>query len=78
MVKWNGNRGKGPEDLPQAATNSTPKPGNYLLGSLESRAAARAMISAAEEDERVIEIQCVLVRPDGTRTEGPVIKIPPA
>jgi hypothetical protein len=31
----------------QAATGSTPKPGDYELGSLQSRAAARAVLNAS-------------------------------
>lgn len=59
MAKWNGNRGKGPEDLPQAATNSTPKPGNYPLGSVESRAAAQAMIEGKGKQKKILRVSFV-------------------
>ena len=53
---------------------SEPKPGDYPLGSLESRAAARAIVESKEEQETVIQI--VFVSPDGTRENGPQYRIP--
>ena len=37
------NKGNWPDDIPEPATKSAPKPGDYPLGSLQSRAAARIM-----------------------------------
>ena len=45
MDKWNGNRGEQTEQQAEPATISGPKPGNFPLGSLESRAAARENFS---------------------------------
>lgn len=56
---------------------STPKPGDYSIGSLRSRAAARAMIGTMKEDRTLRGIQIINVSPDGTRTEGERIEIPP-
>jgi len=56
---------------------SGPKPGDYPLGSLKSRAAARAMAEAQKEDEGVTVIhQTVYVSPDGTEHNGERIRIP--
>ena len=52
------------------------KPGDYRLGSLESRAAARAMVDSEKVEEMVIQI--VFVSPDGTRENGPQYRIPPS
>lgn len=38
----------------QGATNSIPKPGDYPLGSLESRAAARALLEGNQKRVRLI------------------------
>ena len=58
MIKWNVNRRKQPENLPEAATDSTPNPGDFSLGSLESRAAARAMLKAKKQ--QVIRVHYVV------------------
>jgi hypothetical protein len=57
MTKWNANRRKQPENLPEAATDSTPKPGDYALGSMKSRAAARAILK--EKKQEVIRVHFV-------------------
>ena len=53
---------------------SEAKPADYPLGSLESRAAARAMVDSQKVEETVIQI--VYVSPDGTRVNGEQIRIP--
>ncbi len=53
---------------------SEPKPGDYPLGSLESRAAARALVDSEKEEEMVIQI--VFVSPDGTTENGPIYRVP--
>ncbi len=58
MTKWNGNTGKQTDPLAEAATQSAPRPGDYSLGSLKSRAAARAMLKEKETGKLVIEINC--------------------
>jgi hypothetical protein len=50
MNKGNRHKGIRTDDLPDPATQSAPKPGDYSLGSLKSRAAARAMAEAQKED----------------------------
>ena len=55
-----------------------PRPGDYPLGSLESRAAARAMIDSNKQEETVIQI--VYVDTDGKggciKENGPLIRLP--
>ena len=51
-----------------------PRPGDYSLGSLESRAAARALIQGRDKGGTVIQV--VFVSSDGTRTDGPRIRTP--
>jgi hypothetical protein len=51
--------------------NSKPSPADYPIGSLESRAAARALI----KDKEGKFIQIVYVSTDGTEENGPLIKI---
>ncbi len=53
---------------------SEAKPGDYRLGSFESRAAARAMVDSEKVEEMVIQV--VFVSPDGTRVNGEQIRIP--
>ncbi len=75
MTKWSANKRKQPENLLDPATDSAPKPGDYPLGSLQSRAAARAVVDSMAEEELVIQI--VFVGPDGTKENGPRFIIPP-
>jgi hypothetical protein len=63
--------------LKDSLTQSTHKPGDFPLGSIQSRAAARAMIEAGTDDGMLRSIQIIYVDSDGTRTEGPRIEIPP-
>jgi hypothetical protein len=64
------------KDLRNPAT-SAPKPGDYSLGGLKSRAAARAMAEAQKEDEGITVIhQAVYVSPDGTKVDGDRIIVP--
>jgi hypothetical protein len=62
MNNWNRNRGKRQEAIHDPATNPAPKPGDYPVGSVESRAAARAMIKGKRKV--VIEIQNVRSGPE--------------
>ena len=57
MTNWRGNKGKGREDLPETATDSAPKPGDFPVGSVQSRAAARAMLK--EKKQEVIRVHFV-------------------
>ena len=57
MTNWRSDKGKRREDLPEAATDSAPKPGDYALGSVKSRAAARAMLK--EKKQEVIRVHFV-------------------
>ena len=67
------------EDVRNPAT-SAPKPGDYSLGSLKSRAAARAVIEErkahAVPDGLLTGIQIVEVSAEGRRL-GEFIRIPP-
>ena len=63
------------ENLSESATLSTPKPGDYSLGSLESRAAARALVE--DRAKRVTWIQYIDIGPNGEKTMGPKVKVPP-
>ncbi len=56
MDKSNGNRGKQTDPLAEAATQSTPRPGDYELGSVRSRAAARAMFEEKDTGKLVIKV----------------------
>ncbi len=56
MNKCNGNTRKQTDPLAEAATHSAPRPGDYSLGSLQSRAAARAMLKEKETGKLVIRI----------------------
>jgi len=50
-------------------TATDPHPGDYEIGSLESRAAARAMIEGKRKKKLVIQV--FLVSPDGKKRPGP-------
>ena len=67
------------EDLRNLATQSVPDPGDYPLGSLESRAAARAVIEErkvrAVHDGLLTEIRVINFSAEGRRL-GEVIRIP--
>ncbi len=80
MCKSNANRGKQPENLPEAATDLTAKPGDYPLGSMESRAAARAVIeerkAEADHNGLLTEIRITEVSAEGQRL-AKVMRIPP-
>ena len=76
MDKWNGGKGKRTENVAGIATKSLPSPADYPLASVESRAAARALVQDRDKKGEVIEI--VLVSPDGTRTNGPRFAVPSA
>lgn len=55
-----------------AATN--PRPGNYELGSLQSRVAARLLDEKYQNEETVIQI--IYDHMDGTQEYGPNYRIP--
>lgn len=57
MSKWNGNNGKPTDPLAETATLPMTNPGEYPIGSLQSRAAARAMLK--EKKQEVIKIHFV-------------------
>ncbi len=76
MDNWNENSVKQPKGHSDPATQSAPRPGDYPLGSLESRAAARIMIDTKKREGDVIQV--VFVSPDGRRADGPRIELPPA
>ncbi len=54
----------------------TPKPGDYELGSVQSRAAARALMQDKQNNDDDT-IQIVYVSPDGTKENGPLLRRPP-
>jgi hypothetical protein len=72
MSKFSINKKKQKSSTPKTATD--PHPGDYDLGSLKSRAAARALAERMEKDEILIQIE--YVAPDGTRTNGPLLRYP--
>ena len=74
MVNWNKGNRKQSEEIYKPSTESIIKPGDYPLGSLESRAAARSL--AKERTEKELVIQIVYVSPDGTEKNGPVYRAP--
>ncbi len=79
MTNLNRNSRKRTDDLPDPATKSVPKPGDFPLGSLESRAATRAMINEEKRDETgnglLTAIQVIEVSAEGRRL-AEVIRIP--
>jgi hypothetical protein len=75
MDESNGNKRKQADPISETATKSAPKPGDYPLGSLESRAVARALVQNRDKEGTVIQI--VYVSPDGKKENGPKLKIPP-
>jgi len=54
-------------------TATDPHPGDYEIGSLESRAAARAVIEGQRKEKLVIEV--TFVSPDGKKRKGPRYEI---
>jgi len=70
MNNWNRYRDKRSDDLPQSATK--PGPGDFEFGSVECRAAARALIQGQAEDELVI----FSVYPDGRSEPGEITRLP--
>lgn len=81
MSKYNGDKGKRINNISATTTKSIPSPADYPLGSVESRAAARAMMDTKKEDGRLRGIHIIYVDVDaeGNRTEyeGPWIEVPP-
>ena len=79
MTNLNRNNGKRTDGLADPATQSVPEPGDYPLGSLASRAAARAVIEErkvrAVHDGLLTGIQIVEVSAEGRRL-AEVIRIP--
>jgi len=57
MTNWNRNKGKQTDSFAETATKSTPRPGDYSIGSLQSRAAARAMLR--DKGKPVVKIHLV-------------------
>jgi hypothetical protein len=49
MSNWNNNRWKRPEHQSEPATMPGPKPGDFAVGSLQSRAAARSQVKNRRE-----------------------------
>ena len=75
MVKSSKNKGKSKCSLSDTATRVSINPGDYELGSMQSRAAARSLAAAKKRPARTIQI--ILVSPDGKQSNGPLIEIPP-
>jgi hypothetical protein len=71
MNNLNGSKEKAIDGLSGAAT---PNPRDLPVGSVESRAAARAIVDSRKENETPIQI--VLVSPDGSQRLGPLILVP--
>jgi hypothetical protein len=74
MAKFSESKRKRKSSVLQTATD--PHPGNFEfeIGSLESRAAARALAQDRNKEEMTIQI--VLVSPDGSRNNGSLLRIP--
>ena len=75
MVKAGGNKEKEGGSLSDAATEFAFQPGDYELGSPQSRAAARSLVEAKKKPRGAIQI--VLVSPDGKEENGPLIELMP-
>ena len=75
MDKSKEKKGKQGRSLSDTATRFALKPGDYDLGSPQSRAAARSLVEAKKKPRAAIQV--VLVSPSGTRENGPVLEIPP-
>jgi hypothetical protein len=74
MVKSNKYGNNKRENLQEGATKSALKPGNYPIGSAQSRATARALLEQKKSKET--SIQVVYVSPDGTKTNGHLLRFP--
>ena len=73
MSKSKENKGKQRGSISDTATRFALKPGDYELGSPQSRAAARSLAEAKKKPRESIQI--VLVSPNGEKRKGPLIKI---
>jgi hypothetical protein len=73
MVNGLSNKAKTTAAITGTATESRLKPGDYPVGSLESRAAARALVQ--DRDKGGKEIQIIFVSPDGMEVNGPKLKV---
>jgi hypothetical protein len=60
--------------LNDPARNYRPKPGDFSLGSLQSRAAARALIQDKKKEDFIIQL--IEIGPNGERILGKQIRIP--
>jgi hypothetical protein len=69
LAKGYGNMTKPPNNPLRSAWRI----GIYALGSIESRAAARALLSDKSKEDTIIEI--IFVSPHGNKTDGPKLKI---
>jgi hypothetical protein len=59
--------------LPDIATSQGPRPGDFPVGSVKSRAAARTMLEGKKEETGTITI--CFIAPDGRETGREVLKI---
>ena len=75
MPKSLENKGKQGTSLSDTATEFALKPGNYELGSAQSRAAARSLAEAKKKPAEIIRIN--LFSPDGKKVDELLIEIPP-
>jgi hypothetical protein len=56
MNNWNQDKRKRKDPITETATKSAPKPGEYPIGSVQSRAAARMMLENKSKPEMVIRV----------------------
>ncbi len=63
MSSWYWDKGKKTEQQPEPATVSGPNPGDFPLGSLQSRAAARSALERQKKTAKVIRFISQIHRP---------------
>lgn len=76
MDKPKGKKEKQGSSLSDTAIEFAIKPGNYDLGSLESRAAARSLAEAKKKPAEMLRV--VFVSPEGKEVDELLIEIPPS
>jgi hypothetical protein len=63
MTNWYGSNGKRAEDVSKPATQSMARPGDFPLGSIESRAAARRKAEYWRKNAKKIRLIMEIPRP---------------
>ena len=75
MSKSKENMGKQRGSISDTATRVALRPGDYELGSMQSRAAARSLVETKKKPRGSIQI--ILVSPNGEKRNGPLIELGP-